>query len=76
MEDPDAATLIDSIYDALSDDDAEAALALAQNAMGSGEGEDPVVRFLGGMALVPLVGLHEGGPLGTPRDEARDEADP
>jgi len=54
MEDPDAGTLIDSIYDALSDDDAETALALAQNAMGSGEGEDPVVRFLGGMALARL----------------------
>ena len=54
MEDPEAATLIDSIYDALSDDDAEAALALAQDAMGSAEGEDPVVRFLGGMALARL----------------------
>jgi predicted Zn-dependent protease with MMP-like domain len=54
VDDPETAALIDSIYDALSGGDPEAALALARETIESGEGEDPVVRFLGGVALARL----------------------
>jgi len=59
VEESDAAALVDSIYDALSDDEPEAALALALEAIHSGDGEDPVVRFLGGLALTHLDRLED-----------------
>lgn len=59
MDDPDAADLIDSIYDALADDDPDTAYGLALDAIRSGDGEDPVVRFLGGVALSRLDRLED-----------------
>ena len=41
--------LIDSIYEALDDDDPERALVLVRESLTTGD--DPVLRFLGGMAL-------------------------
>ena len=42
-------SIIDSIYEALDGDDPERAFALAREALT--EGDDPVLRFLGGIAL-------------------------
>jgi predicted Zn-dependent protease with MMP-like domain len=48
--------LIDEIYDALEGDDPERALRLAHAALSAGDGpeDDPVVRFLAGVALLEL----------------------
>lgn len=45
--------VVERIYDALDGGDAEGGLALARQAM-EAEGEDPVLRFLAGVALVEL----------------------
>lgn len=47
------ARVVEQIYDALDAGDAERGLALAREAMGV-DGEDPVLRFLAGVALVEL----------------------
>ena len=50
----DDADPVEAIHDALMAEDAERALALAQAVLRSPEGEDPVIRYLGGVALGEL----------------------
>ena len=45
---------VESIHDALMADDPERALTLAIRTLESPEGEDPVIRYLGGRALLDL----------------------
>jgi predicted Zn-dependent protease with MMP-like domain len=45
---------VGAIFDALEADNADRALELAEAALGSPEGEDPVIRYLGGVALGEL----------------------
>jgi len=50
----DAYDPVESIHDALTADDPERALTIAIEALESPEGEDPVIRYLGGKALLDL----------------------
>ena len=45
---------VEAIYDALDAQDPAAALQLARQALDAEEGEDPVLRFLAGVALIEL----------------------
>jgi len=46
--------VVEAIYDALDADDPERALRLARQALAEDEGDDPVIHFLAGMALLEL----------------------
>jgi len=46
--------LVEAIYDALDADDPERALELARQSLSGDDGEDPVVHFLAGVALLDL----------------------
>jgi predicted Zn-dependent protease with MMP-like domain len=52
-QDPDA-DVIEAIYDALERDDAGQAWSLASEALAATEADDPVLRYLGGRALLQL----------------------
>ena len=58
MEDREQQREVEAIYDALDRDDPEDALARADRALRRG-GEDPVLRFLAGAALLELDRPHE-----------------
>ena len=46
--------LVEEIYDALDRQEPETALALARGALDGSDGEDPVLRFLAGVALLEM----------------------
>jgi len=46
--------LVEAIYDALDGDDPERALELARRALTGDDGDDPVIQFLAGVALLEL----------------------
>jgi len=52
-QDPDL-DLLEAIYDALDEGDAERALQLAQASLTESGGQDPVIRFMAGVALMEL----------------------
>jgi len=60
---------VEAIYEALDRQAPEEALVLAEQALGSSEEEDPVVRFLAGIALLEMDHAEEAveqlGFIGT-----------
>jgi len=53
LSDPDLDP-VEAVYDALDDDDPERALELARQGLAQAEGDDPILTFLAGVALLEL----------------------